>query len=346
MAGLEYNLGQLANLIDAECVGDPEVIISGLATLASAGPAQLSFLTGPRYQSALLATAASAVIVAPDMVDANPAISLVSDNPYLSYAKASQLFAVDFKDAAIHPTAVVSPSARVHPSATICANVSIADDVQIGANTVIAAGCVIGLGSQVGEDCLLHANVSIYHGVSIGNRVIIHSATVIGSDGFGFAPSPNKERGGWIKIAQLGGVIIGDDVEIGSGTTIDRGALDNTVIADRVIIDNQVHIAHNVEIGENTAIAGCTGIAGSATIGRNCTMGGGVCITGHITVADNVHLTGMTMVTKSIDTAGAYSSGTGTLPAKQWRKSAVRFSQLDTLAKRVSGLEKLLEKKS
>ena len=342
MAAFNYSLGQLAELIDAQCLGNPEIQISGLATLACAQPGQLAFLSSPKYEKDLLATTASAVIVSSAMVAANPVNSLLSANPYLSYAKASQLFA--FRPATgpgIHPSAVVSPSASVHPSAIIGPHVSIAEHSVVGANTVISAGCAIGEHSSIGDDCLLHANVSIYHGISIGDRVTIHSATVIGSDGFGYAPSPDKERGGWVKIAQLGGVIIGDDVEIGSGTTIDRGALENTLIANRVIIDNQVHLAHNVEIGENTAIAGCVGMAGSSKIGKNCTVAGAVAITGHISIADNVHISGMSMVTKSIDSPGHYSSGTPLQESKSWRKSAVRFSQLDRLVKRVSTLEKI-----
>ncbi len=341
MVKRQYTLAELADLLDVTVMGDPDIVISGLATLASAGAGQLSFLANPKYHKALESTAADAVIVAPAMVDVCPCNSLVSDNPYVSYARASQLFAqAGVTQGGIHPSAVVSQTATIDASATIGANVSIADNVVIGANTVIGPGCVIGHDSVLGTNCLLHANVSIYHGIHIGNRVTIHSAAVIGADGFGFAPSPDRQKGGWIKIAQLGGVRIGNDVEIGAGTTIDRGALDDTIIGDRVILDNQVQIAHNVELGHNTAIAGCTAIAGSTKIGSNCTIAGGVGIVGHLTIADRVHVTAMSLITKSIGSPGSYSSGTGMMDSRHWRKNAVRFSQLDDLAKRLTELEK------
>ena len=348
MANRHYTLAELADLLDVKVAGDPGVQISGLATLASAGPGQLSFLANPKYRSALENTAAEAVIVAADMVETCPCHCLVSDNPYISYARASQLF--ERRPAAmragIHASAVVSSTAVIDSSATIGANVTIADHVTIAADTYIGPGCVIGHNSVVGAGCLLHANVSVYHGVALGDRVIVHSGAVIGSDGFGFAPAEDRDSGGWIKIAQLGGVRIGDDVEIGAGTTIDRGALDDTVIGDRVVLDNQVQIAHNVELGDNTGIAGCTAVAGSTKIGKNCTIAGGVGIVGHLTIADGVHVTAMSLVTKSIDKPGAYSSGTGMMASAQWRKNAVRFSQLDDLARRVAELEKRLAKKA
>jgi len=344
MADHQYTLAALAELLAVKCVGDAEVVISGLATLANAGQGQLSFLANPKYQKALAATQAEAVIVAPDMVGIGPANCLVSDNPYLIYAKASQLFAEpSLQDAGIHPSAVISATASIDPSASVGANVTIADHVVVGAGTVVNAGCTIGKNTRLGEGCLLHANVSLYHDVSIGDRVIIHSSTVIGSDGFGFAPSPDREKGGWVKIAQLGGVVVGDDVEIGAGCTIDRGALDDTCIGDRVILDNQVQIAHNVELGENTGIAGCTAIAGSTKIGKNCTIAGGVGIVGHLTIADNVHITSFTLVTKSIAKAGAYSSGTPMQDSRTWRRNAVRFSQLDQMSRRLTDVEKKLD---
>ncbi|ARN74996.1 UDP-3-O-(3-hydroxymyristoyl)glucosamine N-acyltransferase [Oceanicoccus sagamiensis] len=344
MADHQYTLAELAELLEVTCVGDAEIVISGLATLASAGSGQLSFLANPKYQKALATTQAEAVIVAADMVDIGPANCLVSANPYLTYAKASQLFDQSSSTVAgIHPSAVISSSAAIDPSASIGPHVSIADNVVVGAATVIAAGCSIGKNTVLGEACLLHANVSLYHGVSLGDRVIIHSGAVIGSDGFGFAPSPDREKGGWVKIAQLGGVVVGDDVEIGAGCTIDRGALDNTRIGDRVILDNQVQIAHNVELGDNTAIAGCAAIAGSTQVGKNCTIAGGAGIVGHLTIADNVHITAFTLVTKSIAEAGAYSSGTPMQDSRSWRRSAVRFSQLDAMSKRLSDIEKKLD---
>ena len=344
MADHQYTLAALAELLGVKCVGDSEIVISGLATLASAGSGQLSFLANPKYQKALAVTQAEAVIVAPDMVGVGPANALVSDNPYLTYAKASQLFdEASSKAAGIHPSAVISSTATVDPTASIGPNVTIADDAVVGAATVVHAGCAIGKNTVLGEGCLLHANVSLYHGISLGDRVIIHSGAVIGGDGFGFAPSPDRDKGGWVKIAQLGGVVVGDDVEIGAGSTIDRGALDDTCIGDRVILDNQVQIAHNVSLGENTAIAGCTAIAGSTHIGKNCTIAGGVGIVGHLSIADNVHITAFTLVTKSIAKAGAYSSGTPMQDSRTWRRNAVRFSQLDEMSKRLTDVEKKLD---
>lgn len=347
MSKPSYTLGELAKRLEAECVGDANYDITGLGTLASAGPGELSFLANPKYQKALETTGAGAVLVAPDMVDSSPCHCLITTNPYLAYAKASHLFAPRLQtETGVHASAIVASNVDIHPSASIGAHCTIAEGVKIGAGTILQPGVTVGSDSSIGSDCLIHANASIYHGVNIGDRVTIHSAAVIGSDGFGFAPSPDRQRGGWFKIAQLGGVSIGNDVEIGAGTTIDRGALDNTVIGDRVIIDNQVQIAHNVEIGENTAIAGCVGIAGSTRIGRNCTFAGGVGLVGHITIADGVHVTGMTMVTKSITKPGAYSSGTPMMEAAAWRRSAVRFAQLDKMQRSLSDLKKSLLKKN
>ncbi len=344
MSGRHYSLAELAELLNVTYVGDAKTVITGLATLANAGSGQLSFLANPKYQKALTSTLAEAVIVAPDMVDACPAHCLVSEQPYLTYAKASQLFEeTGSGKAGIHPSAVIHSSATIAPTATIAANVVVGENVVVGAAAVIGPGCVIGNNAIIGDSGLLHANVSVYHGVEIGRSVVIHSGVVIGSDGFGFAPSPDRESGGWVKIAQLGGVKIGDNVEIGAGCTIDRGALDNTVIGDRVILDNQVQIAHNVEIGDNTGIAGCSAIAGSTKIGKNCTIAGAVGIIGHLTIADNVHITVMSLITKSIEKSGAYSSGTPMQDTKSWRRNAVRFTQLDSIAKRLSDVEKKLK---
>jgi UDP-3-O-[3-hydroxymyristoyl] glucosamine N-acyltransferase len=344
MSGHHYSLAALAELLNVTYVGDAKTLISGLATLASAGPGQLSFLANSKYQKTLKSTLAGAVIVAPDMVTSCPSHCLVSEQPYLTYARASQLFEVlDNDRGGIHPSAVIDSSATIATTATIAANVVIGKNVVIGAAVVIGPGCVIGNNSTIDEGGLLHANVSVYHGVLIGRSVVIHSGTVIGSDGFGFAPSPDTEIGGWVKIAQLGGVKIGDNVEIGAGCTIDRGALDDTVIGDRVILDNQIQIAHNVEIGDNTGIAGCSAIAGSTKIGKNCTIAGGVAIIGHLTIGDNVHFTARSLITKSVEKPGAYSSGAPMQDTKSWRRNAVRFMQLDNIAKRLSDVERKLK---
>lgn len=332
-----WTLKQLANRIDAQLDGNEECSINGLNTLQLAQPGELSFLANPTYRRYLGNTQASAVILKADAAAGYDGNKLIVDNPYLSYARLTAFFDPAPRVAVgVHPSAVIDPSAELGDDVCIGANVT------VGAGAVIASGAQIGAGSQIGEHCqigentCLQANVTLYHGVSVGHRVTLHSGCVIGADGFGFAPSAT----GWVKVHQIGGVVIGDDVEIGACTTIDRGALDDTVIGRGTIIDNQVQIAHNVRIGENTAIAGCTGIAGSTQIGRNCTIAGAVSIVGHLTIADDVHISVNTLVNKSISQAGSYSSGTVALPTKVWRRNTVRFGQLDQIAQRLSRLEK------
>ncbi len=330
-------LGELAELLGASLTGDNNKVITGLATLEQAKPDQLTFLSNGFYRKYLTETKAGAVLVSPILAEDCPVDCLILDNPYLAYAKASQFFNAAPKTVpGVHSSAVVSSSATVHDSVVVGPNCVVEDGASIAENCVLGPGVIVGAGSSVGADSWLWGNVTLYHGVTIGKNAIIHSGTVIGSDGFGFAPSPE----GWVKIAQLGGVKVGDNVEIGAGTTIDRGALEDTILADGVIIDNQVQIAHNVVIGENTAIAGCTAIAGSTTIGAYCTIAGAVGITGHLYITDNVHITAMTLVSKSIREPGAYSSGTVMAPSTEWKKNAVRFGQLDLLNKRVGTLEK------
>jgi len=322
------------------CQGDADTKIVGLAALASATTGQLSFLANAHYQDDLLNTSASAVILTPAMAELCPSNALLSANPYLSYAQASALFSLAPKFAqGVHRSAVVSASANISPSACVDANAVIADGVTIASNSYIGPGAVIGDGVQIGEDCVLQANVSIYQGVTVGDRVILHSGVVVGSDGFGYAPSTGSKR--WHKIHQLGAVRIGNDVEIGANTVVDRGALDDTVIGNGVIIDNLVQIAHNVVIGDNTAIAGCSAIAGSTKIGSNCTIAGRASILGHLSIADGCHITTNSLVSKSIDRPGSYSSGTaGVEPTKAWRKNAVRFSKLNEIYQRLLRLEK------
>lgn len=331
-------LQALAEIIGAQVQGDGLCEITGLNTIQDAKPGQLAFLANPNYQKYLSDTCAAAVILKPELAGSYSGNKLLLDNPYLGYARLSALF--DRRPQAteaIHPTAVVDPTAEVADGVSIGANAVIEAGVVIGSGSSIGSGTVIGADSRVGCDCVIHANVTVYHGITVGDRVTLHSAVVIGADGFGFAPSSE----GWVKIHQLGGVTIGNDVEIGAGTTVDRGALGDTVLASGVILDNQVQIAHNVRIGENTAIAGCTAVAGSTHIGRNCTIAGACGIVGHLMICDGVHVTAMTLVTKSITKPGAYSSGTSMMPSADWRRSAVRFGQLDKLASRVAQLEKL-----
>lgn len=337
MADHSYSLAELAEKLQLKCVGDNSSRIVGLATLVSANENQISFLANPRYLKDLKQSKAAAVIVTADMVEQCPSAALVSDNPYLSYAKATALFKRQpTSGQGVHPTAVVADSAFLASGVCVAANAVVGENVSLGENTVIGPNCTIGDNVKIGRGGLLHANVTLYHDVKIGDQCVLHSGCVIGADGFGFAPSAQ----GWQKIEQLGGVTMGNQVEVGANTTIDRGALDDTTIGNNVIIDNLVQIAHNVVIGDGTAIAGCAGVAGSTRIGKSCTIAGGVGMVGHITVADGVHITAMSLVTKSIAKAGSYSSGTPMMETKQWRKSAARFAQLDKLAKNVSRLFK------
>lgn len=340
-ATIQYSLQQLADFLGAVPVipqGCEIVPVFGLASLQTAQAGQLAFLSKPAFAKYLQTTKASVVLVGESLQTAAPVPLLRVKNPYLAYAQVSALFAnTPVSPAGIHASAIIDPSASIAASASIGPQVVIEANVVVGDYTVISAGSVIGANTVIGQHCYINRNVSIYHNICLGDRVVIHSAAVIGADGFGFAP---KHGGGWQKIHQLGGVRIGSDVEIGANTTIDRGAIEDTVIEDGVIIDNQVQIAHNVHIGKNTAIAACTGIAGSTKIGANCTIAGAVGIVGHLVIADNVHITAMSLVTGSIRAAGSYSGGTGLSATTEWRRNAVRFNQLDSIAKRLNDLEK------
>lgn len=312
------------------------VEVHGFASLQDAGVGQLSFLSSQHYKKHLAVTRASAVILRGADASACPVPCLVTENPYLAYAKISALFARNvWGEPDIHAQACVSPDAKLSSTAVVGPFAVIEAGACVGEGSVIAAGCFVGRDAVIGSRCVLHPKVTVYHDVTIGDDVVLHAGVVIGSDGFGFA----KSAEGWCKIHQLGSVLIGNGVEIGANTCIDRGAIDDTVIEDGVIIDNLVQVAHNVRIGKNTAIAACTGIAGSAVIGANCTIAGAVGIVGHITIADGVHVTAKSLVTGSITEAGSYSSGTALQPTASWRKNAVRFLQLDRLVGRVKALE-------
>ena len=337
---LGLTLGDLAARLQVELRGDPAISIIGLATLGSAGAGQLSFLANPLYRGQLANTGATAVIVHPDLADECPGACLLSQNPYLTYAKASHLFDRRPRQATgVHPGARVADDVRLGDGCRIGPNVVIESGAVLGRGVEVGPGTVIGANARIGDDCLFHANTTLYHGVIMGDRCVVHSGVVIGADGFGFA----NEQGRWYKIAQLGGVRIGNDVEIGANTTIDRGALQDTLIGDGVILDNQIQIAHNVEIGEGTAIAGCTGIAGSTRIGKYCTIAGAVGIAGHIEIADRVHLTMRSAITKSISEPGSYSSGTAMSTTAEWRKNAARFRHLDEMARKIRALEERLK---
>ncbi len=338
----QYTLLELADFLQAELKGEPEYIVSGLSTLQDARPESLAFLANPAYAKYLPETQAGAVILSPDMAAGFAGNAIVMDNPYLGFARVSCLFdAGNGEQVGIHPSAVVAESATVDPQAWIGPNSVVEAGAEIAAGARILGSCYIGQHSCVGADTVLKANVTLYHGVTVGARCIIHAGAVLGSDGFGFAHA----NGEWIKIAQLGGVVIGNDVEIGANTAIDRGALGNTVIHDGVKLDNLIQIAHNVEIGRNTAIAGNVGISGSTKVGSGCTIAGGSSLAGHLTIADNVHIAGVAMITKSINGPGEWSSGgIGMMPVKEWRKNTVRFRQLDDMARRLKVLEKAFAK--
>lgn len=319
--------------------------IEGIGTLESAGPRQLSFLANPKYRALLRTTRAAAVIVAAEAAADCPGARIVTPQPYLYFARVAAWLRPQPRPATgVHPSAVVESA--VPASASIGANVWIGPDTLIGDGVVIQANCAIGAGCRIGADSWLYPNVTVYYGCSIGTRAIVHSGAVIGSDGFGFA---RQNDGAWVKIPQTGRVVIGNDVEIGANTSIDRGALDDTVIEDGVKLDNQIQVAHNVHIGAHTAIAGCVGIAGSAHIGRRCTIGGAAGIQGHLTIADDVNVSTDTLVAKSITRAGTY---TGTVPFLEhgdWLKNFARLRHLDAMADKIRALETRLaemEKKS
>jgi UDP-3-O-[3-hydroxymyristoyl] glucosamine N-acyltransferase len=331
-----YTLEQLAVRLELEFRGDPALVLRGLASLDEAGPDQLSFYNNPRYLDALRNTRAGVVIVDPAQAAAAPGAVLLADQPYLAFAHASALFARSpAQRVGIHP------SATVDPSATLGAAVAVGPHAVIGSGTVLEQGASIGAGCVIGRDCRIGAhsrlnpNVTLYDDVHIGQRALIHANVVIGSDGFGFAPDGSEQ----VKIHQLGGVRIGDDVEVGASTTIDRGALEHTRIGSGVKIDNQVQIAHNVRIGDNTVICGCSAIAGSSSIGKNCIIAGAVGVINHVHICDGVTVTAMSLVNQSINKPGVYSSGTGLLETSQWKKTIVRFKQLDTIWKRLLRLE-------
>jgi UDP-3-O-[3-hydroxymyristoyl] glucosamine N-acyltransferase len=336
-----YTLAEIAREIQARCEGDPECQINHAQALAHAGPGAISFLVGAQYLPDLSQTRASAVILKAEDADKCSTNKLISPHPELAFVRVLNfLYPPSTPAAGVHPTAVIGKHCQIDPSATIDANCVIEDAVSIGAHTWIGANSVVGAGCRIGSHCHIYSRVTLYHGVSLGNRVIVHSGAVLGADGFGLTHDGRQ----WVKIPQIGGVEIHDDVEIGANTTVDRGALQNTVVGRGVKIDNLVQIAHNVKIGENTAIAGCVGIAGSAEIGKNCMFGGGVSINGHIKIADGVILTGTTVVGYSITEPGVYSSGVGHQKNSTWRRNVIRFQQLDEMAKRLRRLEEQYER--
>ncbi|HEU4622937.1 MAG TPA: UDP-3-O-(3-hydroxymyristoyl)glucosamine N-acyltransferase [Burkholderiaceae bacterium] len=339
---MRFTLDDLCTRFGGRLLGDPSRSVVGFASIETAGAQHIAFVAQDKYLAVAAASRAGALIVRPahgDALRSDLRTVWLHDQPYLAFARISQ-YMVQTRS----PRKVLG----IHPSAVVAADARVAEDVNVGPNAVIGAGCVIGLGTDigpgcvlgeavhVGADCLLHANVSVYDGTVMGDRCIVHAGAVIGSDGFGLAP----DRGAWVKIPQVGRVLVGNDVEIGANTTIDRGALDDTVIGDGVKLDNQIQIAHNVRIGEHTAIAACVGIAGSTTIGKRCTFGGAAMVVGHIEIGDDVHVSGGALVAKSIHTPGRYSGSFPIDTHRGWERNAAVLRNLADLRERVRELER------
>jgi UDP-3-O-[3-hydroxymyristoyl] glucosamine N-acyltransferase len=329
---VSYTLAAIVEALGGDLRGSSATLIHKLAPLQSAGSQDISFLSHPKYVALLQCSQAACVIVAPAMADLaqSRGACIVTADPYLYYARLTQWWKSQTQPQlppSIHPSAIVDSQAHIDPTASI------------------GPLCVVERGAVIGASTVLKSRVTVGEGCSIGDRCIVHSGVVIGADGFGFAPDASR-GGAWEKIAQLGAVRIGNDVEIGANTCIDRGALDDTVIEDGVKLDNLIQIGHNVKIGKHTAMAGCVGVAGSATIGAHCTIGGGAIVLGHLTVADHVHISAATTVTRSISQAGNY---TGLFPIDEnasWEKNAASLKQLHKLRERVKILEQKIEMKS
>ncbi len=339
MAPKPTKLAALVECIGGELLGNPDTVIDRIASLQSAGPGDITFLSQARYRPLLKSTRAAAVILPYSERNTTDLPRILCDDPYLYFAQVSRFLEPAPKPIpGVHPSAVIEADAHIAATAQIDANSYVGYRVHIGEGTWLGPGCYIGDDSVIGTDSKLHNGVSVYPGCRIGNRVIFHAGVVIGADGFGLA----LKDGAWLKIPQTGGVIIGDDVEIGANSTIDRGALDDTVIEDGVKLDNQIQVGHNVHIGAHSALAGCVGIAGSARIGRHCTIGGGAIVLGHLEIADHVNISAATVITKSILKSGTY---TGVYPFsehRQWGRSASVARNLDALEARIRKLEDLL----
>ena len=326
-------LGELATRFGLICRGDGRQPVSGVGTLATAGPGQIAFLANPRYRKQLANARAAAVILREADAAACPVACLIADDPYVAFAKISALFEPEPVSApGIHASSVVAADARIDATAQIGPHVSIGARSIVEAGATIGPGCVIGDDCVVGENSHLVARVTLVTRVRLGKNVRIHAGAVIGADGFGLA----MDAGRWLKVPQLGGVRIGDDCEIGANTCIDRGAIEDTILEEDVRLDNQVQIGHNVVIGAHTAMAGCVAVAGSTRFGRYCLIGGGAGFVGHIEIADKVKVTAMSLVTHSLTQAGEYSSGTPLQPNRDWRRNAARFKQLDRLARKMN----------
>ena len=334
---MAITLGELAVRYGLELSGDPGLTIRAVASLASATPGTLSFCSNSKYRRQLASTRATAVVLGRDMLPDCPVAALISPHPYAAYARIA---------ADMHPqpavVAGIAPGASIAASATVATSAWVGPNAVIGAGAVIGERCfigpntVIGEGAQIGDDCRLQSGVTICHHVNIGARCIFKPGAVVGGDGFGFAPAQD----GFVKVPHLGGARVGNDVEVGSNTTIDRGTIEDTVIEDGVKLDNLVQVGHNCRIGAQSMIAGCVGISGSTIIGRRCMIGGAVGIVGHLEIGDDVVVTGFSMVTHSLPGPGTYSSGLPAINAIDWRRTVARLRRLDALERRLARLER------
>ena len=337
-----FTLAEIASRLGGRVVGNPDALIRQVGSLEHAGPDQITFFSHLRHKGKLAATRAGAVVLGDGAQGLTAIPRIVCENPYAYFARVSQLFnPVSAPEPGRHPTAQISAEARIAASARIDAGAVVADGAHVGERAWVGAGSYVGAGSSIGDDSRLHPSVVVYHNCRIGLRVIIHSGAVIGADGFGIA----DDGGRWIKIPQIGRVLVGDDVEIGANTTIDRGAIDDTILEEGVKLDNQVQVGHNVRIGAHTAIAGCVGIAGSASIGRHCTIGGAAVILGHLELADGVNISAGTLISRSIRLPGTY---TGVFPFDRnasWLRNAALLRHLSELADRVRALQELFPRK-
>jgi UDP-3-O-[3-hydroxymyristoyl] glucosamine N-acyltransferase len=336
---MEMTLREVAGCLGVELHGDGDVRVSRVAELNAADPASIAFLADPKYRRHLKDTRAGAVVLrAGDLADC-PVAALLSPDPHLTFARAARLLHPPPPVAGgRHPSAVVAEGVVIDASAWIGPLAVVEEGAEIGPRVFVGPASLVGANCRIGEDSRLVARVTLCEGTIVGKRVLLHPGCVVGREGFGFA----RHEGRWLRVPQLGRAILGDDVEVGANSAVDRGSLGDTVIADGVKIDNLIQIGHNVQIGENTAMAACSGISGSTRIGRNCTIAGAVGMAGHLEIGDDVHFTGMAMVTRSFAEPGVYSSGIPAMPRAEWRRAVVRFRQLEDLARRLKRLEEQL----
>ncbi len=337
---MSAKLAELAAKFDCELRGSADVIVDSVGTLASAGSSAIAFLANTHYRSQLASTTAGAVILGPECAEACPVPVLINSNPYATYARiAAYLHPANAPEPGVHSSAVVASDAVIADSAQVGANVVVESGAVLGQSVIVGPGCVIGSHARIGDSTVLKARAIVHDRVTIGRRCIVHSGAVIGGDGFGFA----LDEAGWLKVPQLGSVVVGDDVSIGANTAIDRGTIENTLIGDGVILDNLIQIGHNVQIGAHTAMAALCGISGSTTIGQRCLIAGAVVMVGHISLCDDVIVNFHSTVTRSLTVPGTYSSTVPADEASRWRRNAARVRNLDDLARRQNRMEKRLE---